>query len=508
MHKERRCTMAIYHCSIQIIGRSKGKSAVASAAYRSGQNLYDEETGLTHDFTKKRGVVFTEVALPAYAPPEYASRDVLWNAVQKAEKKSDAQLAREIEVALPNELSMECQIEIVRRYVQENFISAGMCADWALHNKGDGNPHAHIMLTTRGIKPDGTWAAKEKKAYALDDDGKRIPLIDPATGGQKLGRRNEKLWKRITVDANGWNDRGNAEIWRRSWADICNEYLSFRQWIDHRSYRRQGVNLEPSIHEGYRARKMEKAGCVSDRCEYNRIVKVINALKAEWLQTVRELQQTIMEKGRILYERIREHLGGNHGDFQLSGGNAGHTGEPAERAGFPPEYNPDPGRIAEEAERRKCQAVIREPDIIRTESAIADTESAIAGIMQRVKEKARKRDERIRKLKERRRAVEAAGGAANGERGLPAFDKPKGESDTDAFIRQAKAEIADTVHAVNDSRARARDSELERSYRQLSRERPCAGGEWEAEKREPASVSREYESTRYHGRGREKGRER
>jgi hypothetical protein len=250
---------------------------------------------------------------------------------------------------------------------------------------------------------------------------------------------------------------------------------------------------------------MEKAGCVSDRCEYNRIVKAINALKEEWLQTVRELQQTIMEKGKILYERIREHLGGNHGDFQLSGGNAGHTGEPAERAGFPAEYDSDAGRIAEEIERRECEAVGRESGISQTESAIADTESAIAGIMQRVKEKARDRDERIRKLKERRRAVEAAGGAANGERGLQAFDKPKGESDTDAFIRQAKAEIADTVHAVNDSRARARDSELERSYRQLSRERPCDGGEREAEKREPASVSGEYESTRYHGRGRTKG---
>ena len=148
--------MAIYHCSIKIIGRSDGKSAVASSAYRSGEKLTDDRTGLIHDFTKKRGVVFTEVSLPAHAPPEYADRNVLWNAVEKAEKKSNAQLAREIEVALPKELSRECQIEIVRRYVQENFVSVGMCADWALHDKGDGNPHAHIMLTMRGIKPDGS----------------------------------------------------------------------------------------------------------------------------------------------------------------------------------------------------------------------------------------------------------------------------------------------------------------------------------------------------------------
>lgn len=225
----------------------------------------DDRTGLVHDFTKKRGVVFTEVALPAHAPPEYADRNVLWNAVEKAEKKSNAQLAREIEVALPKELSRECQIEIVRRYEQDNFVSVGMCADWALHDKGDGNPHAHIMLTMRGIKPDGTWAQKEKKIYALDEDGNRIPLIDPATGEQKLGKRNEKLWKRITVEPNDWNEHSKAEIWRKSWADICNEYLSLEQQIDHRSYKRQELDLEPTIHEGYRARKI-----------FNYFIKLLN----------------------------------------------------------------------------------------------------------------------------------------------------------------------------------------------------------------------------------------
>jgi len=500
--------MAIYHCSIQIIGRSDGKSAIASAAYRSGQKLYDEETGLTHDFTKKRGVAFTEFMLPAHAPPEYSDRNVLWNAVQKVEKKSNAQLAREIEVALPNELSRACQIEIVRRYVQENFISVGMCADWALHDKGDGNPHAHIMLTTRPLKPDGTWAAKEKKTYALDEAGNRIPLLDSVSGNQKLGKRNEKLWKRITVEANDWNDRGNAEIWRKSWADICNEYLSFSQQIDHRSYKRQGIDLEPTIHEGYRARKMEQAGFVSDRCEYNRIVKAINALKTKWLQTVRELQQTIMEKGKILYERITEYLGRNHEDFFRTGRDTGHYGEPAEGTGFSSEYHSDAGQIAEEIERRKWEAVGRKPGISRTESAITDTESAIAGIMQRVKEKARARDERIRKLKERRRLTESVGRLTDEERGLSPSDNPVGESDTDAFIRQAKAEIADTIHAINDSPARARDSELERSYRQTGRERFGTGGEREAEKGKSADTEREREGSEIIRESREKGRER
>ena len=483
--------MAIYHCSIKIISRSDGESAVASSAYRSGEKLMDDRTGLIHDFTKKRGVVFTEVSLPAHAPPEYADRNVLWNAVEKAEKKSNAQLAREIEVALPKELSKKCQIEIVRRYVQDNFVSVGMCADWALHDKTDGNPHAHIMLTMRGIKPDGSWAAKEKKIYALDEEGNRIPLIDPATGEQKLGKRNEKLWKRITVEPNDWNGHSKAEIWRKSWADICNEYLSLEQQIDHRSYKRQELDLEPTIHEGYRARKMEKAGFVSNRCEYNRIVRKLNELKGRWLLTVKELQKTIMEKGRMLYERITGHFRGNHGDFQMSGRHAGYSGEPAVSAGAVEIGEFRTAGIAGEIKCREQEALSRKQESDRTESEISNTEQTIAGIMQRVKEKARERDERIRKLMERRRSFETVGGLTGGERAVPLTAGTKGESDTDAFIRCAKAEIADTLHAIDDSRTRARDSEAERSYRQISRERLGIGRESETERGESEVAGRE-----------------
>lgn len=484
--------MAIYHCSIKIIGRSDGKSAVASSAYRSGEKLTDDRTGLIHDFTKKRGVVFTEVSLPAHAPPEYADRNVLWNAVEKAEKKSNAQLAREIEVALPKELSRECQIEIVRRYVQENFVSVGMCADWALHDKGDGNPHAHIMLTMRGIKPDGSWAQKEKKIYALDEEGNRIPLIDPATGEQKLGKRNEKLWKRITVEPNDWNDQNKAEIWRKPWADICNEYLSLEQQIDHRSYKRQELDLEPTIHEGYHARKMEKAGFVSNRCEYNRIVRKLNELKAGWLLTMQALQKTIMERGRILYERITEYFRGNHEDFQISGRHAGHSGEPAVSAGAVEIGKFRTAGIAGEIKCREQEALRRKPESDLTESEISNTEQAIAGIMQRIKEKARERDERIRKLMERRQSFETVGGLAGEERAVPITAGTKGDSDTDAFIRCAKSEITDMLHAIDDSRTRARDSEPERSYRQISRERLGIGRESETDRDEPKVVVLEY----------------
>lgn len=483
----------------------------------------DDHTGLIHDFTQKSGVVFTEVSLPAHAPPEYADRNVLWNAVEKVEKKSNAQLAREIEVALPKELSRECQIEIVRRYVQENFVSVGMCADWALHvarcpgdigsartgaerRKGDGNPHAHIMLTMRGIKPDGSWAAKEKKIYALDEEGNRIPLIDLATGEQKLGKRNEKLWKRITVEPNDWNDHSKAEIWRKSWADICNEYLSLDQQIDHRSYKRQELDLEPTIHEGYRARKIEKAGFVSNRCEYNRIVRKLNELKGRWLLTVKELQKTIMEKGRLLYERITGYFRGNHEDFQMSGRHAGHSGEPAVSAGAVEIGKFRTTGIAGEIKCREQEALSRKPESDRTESEISSTEQAIAGIMQRVKEKARDRDERIRKLMERRQSFEAVGGLTDGERAVPLTAGTKGESDTDAYIRCAKAEITDMLHAIDDSRTRARDSEAERSYRQISRERFGIGRESETDRGESEVAGREREGSKHLQRSRDKDR--
>ena len=166
--------MAIYHCSIKIISRGKGKSAVAAAAYRSGENLTNKYDGITHDYTRKGGIVHTEILLPDHAPAAYADRAVLWNAVEKIEKAKNAQLAREIEIALPKELTREQGISLVREYVKEQFVNAGMCADIAIHDKQDGNPHAHVMLTIRPIEQDGTWGAKQKKEYILDKDGNKI----------------------------------------------------------------------------------------------------------------------------------------------------------------------------------------------------------------------------------------------------------------------------------------------------------------------------------------------
>ena len=184
------------HIPVSIIKRSEGRSAVAAAAYRSGTKLTNEWDGLTHDYTRKGGVVHAEIMLPAHAPPEFADRSTLWNSVEQIEKARDSQLAREIEAALPRELSREQQLALVRAYVKDNFVDKGMCADFAIHDKGTGNPHVHIMLTVRPLKENGAWGAKCRKAYDLDENGQRIP---DGKGG----------WKNHREDTTDWNDKGN-----------------------------------------------------------------------------------------------------------------------------------------------------------------------------------------------------------------------------------------------------------------------------------------------------------
>ena len=330
--------MSIYHCSVKIISRAEGRSAVAAAAYRSGEKLCYEETGLVHDYSRKGGVVMSEIILPNNAPKRLSDRATLWNDVQSVEKRKDAQLAREVEVAFPVEMSRDEQIECVRSYIMENFVSKGMIADWALHDKGDGNPHAHIMLTMRGFDDNGGWAKKQKSVFAnsRNADGKaiydpalpsydpkdragtsqyRIPALDK-DGNQKTrvreGKGTEYLWEKVSISANDWNDHSKVEEWRASWAEYCNRYLEPENKIDHRSYERQGLDKEPTIHEGVTARQMEKEGAVSDRCKYNREVRERNSLRetlAELLKEIIELVKgRLMRKEEIDNERARRDL--------------------------------------------------------------------------------------------------------------------------------------------------------------------------------------------------------
>ncbi len=325
--------MPIYHCSIKIISRAGGRSAVASAAYRSGEKLYNEETGLTHDFTKKGGVIMNEILLPENAPSEYLNREKLWNDVQKVESRSDARFAREVEVALPVEMNREQQIECVRNYIQDNFTSEGMIADWALHDKDDGNPHAHIMLTCRAFNTEHEWDTKTKSVFANDWDDNHRPVYNPdkpaydpkdkehtaqyripqldINGEQKFrerkGKGKEMLWERVNIPSNDWNDRSNAEKWRESWAANCNRYLEPEDQIDHRSYERQGIDKIPTVHEGVTARKIEAEGSVADRCQINREINEANREIRQLAENIRHLEKDVKET-KTRMQRLSEQI--------------------------------------------------------------------------------------------------------------------------------------------------------------------------------------------------------
>ena len=278
-------TIAIYHCSIKIVSRGKGKSAVAAAAYRSGEKLTNEWDGLTHDYTKKGGVVHSEILLPAHAPPAFSDRSTLWNSVELFEKSNNAQLAREVEIALPVELSGEEQTRLVREYCSSQFVSKGMIADFNLHDTGGGNPHAHILLTMRPLDERGAWLPKSKKEYVLDENGEKIRLPS--------GR-----YKTRKVDLVDWNNRENAEVWRRAWADLANDFLAQNnrpERIDHRSYERQGIDQLPTVHVGVSATQMEKKGIVTERGELNRNIKAANRILREIRRLVRGLKDWIAE---------------------------------------------------------------------------------------------------------------------------------------------------------------------------------------------------------------------
>ena len=264
--------MAIYHCSIKIISRGKGKSAVAAAAYRSGEKIINEYDGMIHDYTRKGGIVHTEILLPDNAPPEFSDRSILWNAVEKIEKAKNSQLAREIEIALPKELTAEQQKNLVKDYCKNHFVSVGMCADICIHDKRDGNPHAHIMLTMRPFNEDRTWGEKQKKEYAFDSNG------------NKIYDKKKRQYKCKSIPTTDWNEQTKAEEWREAWANIANEYLqrhNIDERIDHRSYERQGIDKIPSIHLGVAASQMERRGIQTDRGNRNRKIKTDNQLLRE-----------------------------------------------------------------------------------------------------------------------------------------------------------------------------------------------------------------------------------
>ena len=499
-NERRNRQMSIYHCSIKIISRAGGRSVIASAAYRSGEKLYNDETGMTHDFTRKGGVVMNEIVLPPNAPKRYENREVLWNEVQQIEKRSDAQFAREIEVALPNEMTREQQVECVRSFIQDNFVKEGMIADWALHDKGDGNPHAHIMLTLRGIDEHEKWLQKQKTVFANSRDAQGRPIYDPSIpsydskrkeetsqyripqldkdGKQKVrvreGKGTEYLWEKISIPANDWNEHSKAEKWRSSWAEHCNRYLDKDKQIDHRSYERQGLDIEPTIHEGIVARQIEGEGKIADRCQINREIKERNSIREQIRKTVSEITKLITEKARTIYDRYKE-FRRHRGDLEVAGADAG---DPGKTTGG--DRGIIQGKRFLERTAGRIAAIKRAAD--ETEQDIAKTDKRIEQLKQMITAKEETINERFKRLKDRRSLMyggESSGAVGTGNSG----ELQSTREDIESFIRglDTKERASEEKRDNSISERKDRDTQQERSS--APKEQRTDGGRAECQKR-------------------------
>lgn len=276
--------MAIYHLSTKIISRSKGKSSIASSAYRSGEKLYNKRDGLIHDYTKRKDVIYKEIFKPINAPNWVLDREQLWNEVEQIEKSKNSQLAREIDIALPIELNEKERIELLREYVIDNFSNKGMVADVVIHDKKDGNPHSHIILTMRPFEENGEWGAKAKKEYILDKNGNKTY----SKNGNAKSRK---------IETTNWNKKETLEHWREQWAIYVNKALekaNRKERIDHRSYEDRGIDKLATRHEGPTVRAMEKKGIKTEIGDINRKIQEENK------------KIDIIENQIKLYEEMKE----------------------------------------------------------------------------------------------------------------------------------------------------------------------------------------------------------
>ncbi|NAI15994.1 MobA/MobL family protein, partial [Escherichia coli] len=304
--------MAIYHLSVSNVSRASGSKATATLSYISGRRVHDERRGETYDYGRKERVLRVGTLLPEGAPAEYADPAVLFNAVELHETGRTARPAKKIVVALPREFTPRQRVQALEEYIRENLNADGYAATYAIHDDGRGNnPHAHILVANRRIDPKtGRWAAKSRSEFALDANGRRIPVIDPDTGRQKIGARNRKVWKRVNVSNNPLDSKEFLERLRREWAGSCNALLPGYAVIDHRSFKARGIERIPTIHEGYAARAIERAGGVSERCQTNREIRrsnsLLTAVRAELGRIFDRLGQLFAAKiGRLRRRQAR-----------------------------------------------------------------------------------------------------------------------------------------------------------------------------------------------------------
>lgn len=267
------------------ISASDGRSAVASASYRSGEKLYNEQEGKTY-FYPRNVQPDAFILTPEHAPEWTKNRQKLWNEVEAKDRKANSRYAKEFNVALPVELSHEEQKSLLKHYVQENFVDQGMVADIAIHRDKQENPHAHVMLTNRPFNLDGTWGVKSKKEYLLDDQGNKT-----YTGNSKY----PKSRKILTTD---WDKKEKIAEWRHNWAETVNQKLEEKKLpdrISEKSYQDQGIGKQATIHEGYHRGKNE-------RKNYNKTLKEIESAKAE----KENIQEKINHKEQ--FNALKDHL--------------------------------------------------------------------------------------------------------------------------------------------------------------------------------------------------------
>src|SRR5690606_9737320 len=282
--------MAIYHCTTKTVNRSSGRTAVASMAYRAGEKLIDERTGLTHDFTKKEGVVYTEILSNLDTKLD---RSKVWNLAEKSENRKDARTAREWVIALPDELDEEQRKELAREFAQSLVDRNGVVADLAIHapSKGgdDKNHHAHILLTTRKAELD-----TENKLVLTQKS--EIELSNTKRKSLGMGTSQEEI-KQI----------------RATWANLANhalEYAGYRERIDHRSYADQGNQLQATIHEGSKVTQMRRKGIDTEISRFNDTIKQQNNQQLQYKQQHKEqtLEQGFnrVEKGFEQWKKDQE----------------------------------------------------------------------------------------------------------------------------------------------------------------------------------------------------------
>lgn len=289
--------------SISYIGR-KDQSVMAAAAYNAGEKMYSErDHEWKHPHSSPERVVYREVMLPDNAPRAYADTQALWNAVDAAEKRVDAQTVRRMIIALPKELTYEQNLALIRDYCQREFVNRGMICDLYYHDEHDGNPHVHLLLTLRAMDEHGRWLPKTRTEYVLDERGNRVK------------GKNGK-WKRCNVDTVDWNDHKYAEIWRHDWEVMQNaalEQAGREERIDMRSLERQGIEDRlPQQHLGPAVAAMEQKGAVTDIGEKNREILSINRILGSLKRAAKKLGEKIAElmsaiRHQEVLEKPQEH---------------------------------------------------------------------------------------------------------------------------------------------------------------------------------------------------------